>query len=441
MSFTAWTTAVGVLLVGISLASGWIRRLPMTHFAVYLAVGIGVGPWGLHLLDIDFLRDAAWLERLTEIALIVSLFTGGLKLRVPWRTTSWRVALRLAFPAMFLSIAATTAVAYGLLPLDWPQALLLAAALAPTDPVLASTVAVDNASDRDGLRVALSAEAGFNDGSAMPFLLLALALLQHPFSWALVGQWALVHLLWGVLGGFALGFGLGWAVGWASTRLRVKSPELAPGGLLALGLIALTYGVAQGIGVLGFIAVFAAGLGMRRIEVHVMQRQDGSPPPPAESLLGWSGNTRPGYDQAAGAVGKVLADALTLGSILELLLAPLLVLLIGIAVARHWTLDGVWVMLPLFFVIRPLTTWLVTVGMGLDWRRRLLLGWLGIRGIGGLNYVAYALVHGLVGSQARVVAGVTITVITLSVVLHGFSAQPLLAWRQRLLQRSGASPE
>jgi NhaP-type Na+/H+ or K+/H+ antiporter len=73
--------------------------------------------------------------------------------------------------------------------------------------------------------------------------------------------------------------------------------------------------------------------------------------------------------------------------------------------------------------------------MGLNWRRRLLLGWLGIRGIGGLNYLAYALMHGLDGAAARLVAGVVVTTITLSVVVHGFSAQPLLAWRRRRIER------
>src|SRR5690349_21928538 len=92
MGFLGWMAAIGALLMGMSLAAGWIRPLPLTQFAIYLAVGIAVGPWGLGLLEVDFLRDAGWLERLTEVALIISLFAGGLKLRVPWRARPWRVA-------------------------------------------------------------------------------------------------------------------------------------------------------------------------------------------------------------------------------------------------------------------------------------------------------------------------------------------------------------
>ena len=109
-------------------------------------------------------------------------------------------------------------------------------------------------------------------------------------------------------------------------------------------------------------------------------------------------------------------------------------LLLGIALARHWEPQAIPLALVLFVLIRPLATWLTTVGLRLNWRRRLLLGWLGIRGIGGLNYLAYALTHGLGGGAAPLLAGVAVTAITLSVVLHGFSAQPLLAWRRRRIE-------
>ncbi|MCX7513326.1 cation:proton antiporter [Frateuria hangzhouensis] len=442
MGFLGWMAAIGVLLVGMSLAAGWIRPLPLTQFALYLVVGVAVGPWGLHLLDIDFLADAHWLERLTEVALVVSLFAGGLKLRVPWRARPWRAARRLAFPGMALSIAGTALAAHLLLGLAWPLALLLAAMLAPTDPVLASAIAVDNAADHDGLRVTLSGEAGMNDGSAMPFLLLGLAWLHGALSWSALGRWALVELLWGVCVGIALGFGLGWLVGKLGTRLVSIGRDPGPGALLTAGLIAVTYAVAEAVGALGFLAVFAAGVGLRKVEVGVVQEHphprlphehDFTRTPPAEFVVRPAMDGGVDRDEPVEAVGQVVAEALTFGSVMEHLLGPLLVLLLGIALARHWEPQAWSIALVLFVLIRPLATWLTTLGMGLNWRRRLLLGWLGIRGIGGLNYLAYALVHGLDGSAARLVAGVAVTTITLSVVVHGFSAQPLLAWRRRRL--------
>jgi NhaP-type Na+/H+ or K+/H+ antiporter len=444
MGFLGWMAAAGVLLLGMSLAAGWIRPLPLSQFALYLAVGVAVGPWGLHLLDVDFLADGRWLLRLTEVALIVSLFVGGLKLRVPWRARPWRVARRLAFAAMALSIGGTALAAHALLGLDWPLALLLAAMLAPTDPVLASTLAVDSAADHDGLRFALSGEAGMNDGSAMPFLLLGLAWLQGGLSWDALGHWALVELLWGVGAGVALGFAFGWLVGKLGTRLVTMAREPGPGALLTAGLIAVTYAAAESIGALGFLAVFAAGVGMRKVEIGVVQEHPhpSVPPareltrtPPAEFVVRPALAGGPDRDEPVEAVGHVVAEALTFGSVMEHLLGPLLVLLLGIALARHWEPQAILLAAVLFVLVRPLATWLTTIGMGLNWRRRLLIGWLGIRGIGGLNYLAYALVHGLDGTPARLVAGVVVTTITLSVVVHGFSAQPLLAWRRRRIER------
>jgi len=440
MGFLGWMAAIGVLLMGMSLAAGWIRPLPVTQFALYLVVGVAVGPWGLQLLDVDFLVDAPWLARLTEVALVISLFAGGLKIRVPWRARSWRVARRLAFPAMVLSMGGTALVAHGLLGLTWPLSLLLAAMLAPTDPVLASAIAVDNAADRDGLRVALSGEAGMNDGSAMPFLLLGLAWLHGPLAWSALGWWALVELLWGIGAGVALGFGLGWLIGRLGTRLVTMGRDPGPGALLTAGLIAVTYAAAEAIGALGFLAVFAAGVGMRKVEVGVVQEyphprlpreRDFTRTPPAEFVVRPVMQGGLDRDEPVEAVGHLVAEALTFGSVMEHLLGPLLVLLLGIALARQWEPQALGVAAVLFVLIRPLATWLTTIGLGLNWRRRLLLGWLGIRGIGGLNYLAYALVHGLDGHAARLVAGVAVTTITLSVVVHGFSSQPLLAWRHR----------
>lgn len=442
MGFLGWMAATGVLLLGMSLAAGWIRPLPLTQFALYLVVGIAAGPWGLHLLAVDFLTDARWLERLTEVALVISLFAGGLKLRVPWRSRSWRVARRLAFPAMALSVGGTVLAAHLLLGLEWPLALLLAAMLAPTDPVLASTIAVDNAADHDGLRVALSGEAGMNDGSAMPFLLLSLAWLHGPLSLQALGHWALLELLWGVGAGIALGFALGWLVGRLGTHLVGMGRDPGPGALLTAGLIALTYAAAEAIGALGFLAVFAAGVGMRRVEVGVVQEhphprlhreRDVTRTPPAEFVVRPALDGGIDRDEPVEAVGHLVAEALTFGSVMEHLLGPLLVLLLGIALANHWQPRALPLAAVLFVLVRPAATWLTTGGMRLNWRRRLLFGWLGIRGIGGLNYLAYALTHGLDGAAARLVAGVAVTTITLSVVVHGFSAQPLLAWRHRRL--------
>jgi NhaP-type Na+/H+ or K+/H+ antiporter len=174
-----------VLLLGLALASAFLRRLPVSTAIIYLLVGVLVGPAGFGWLRLDLNQSSGWLERLTEVAVIVALFTCGLKLRAPLRSAPWRAAFVLAGPLMLLTIMAVAALSMWLLGLPPASALLLGALLAPTDPVLASAVSVDDASDRDRVRFGLSGEAGLNDGMAFPFVVLALLWAEHggPGGW------------------------------------------------------------------------------------------------------------------------------------------------------------------------------------------------------------------------------------------------------------------
>ena len=91
----------------------------------------------------------------------------------------------------------------------------------------------------------------------------------------------------------------------------------------------------------------------------------------------------------------------------------------------------------MFVVVRPVAVWLTTIGTRIPAPRRLLIGWLGIRGVGSLNYLAYAATHGLGTAQTTQVAGFVITVVALSIVMHGITTPSLMAWRQaRLRERA-----
>lgn len=118
---------------------------------------------------------------------------------------------------MPLGILAITAVGGLWLGLSWVAALLLAASLAPTDPVLASDVQVGppKSGEEDEVRFGLTSEAGLNDGYAFPFVHLAIALglaASTGEPWA--KQWLLHNVLWeisaGVLGGWLIGRLFGW---------------------------------------------------------------------------------------------------------------------------------------------------------------------------------------------------------------------------------------
>lgn len=436
LDFLGWLAVAGALLLLMALSSALFRRLPVTTSLVYLLCGIAIGPIGWNLISIDLLRDAHWAERLTEVAVIVSLFVSGLKIRVTPEKPEWRSAFLLAGPVMIVSIGAVALFGHYALGLAPGVALLLGSILAPTDPVLASSLSVSNAGDRDRLRYGLSVEAGLNDGAAFPFVILALLMMKTSLNLTNAGGWFLDRVLWAIPAGLAIGYLLGRLAGKLTIHLRSRHGDVdAPNDLLALALIALSYVAAEGVRGWGFLAVFAAGYGVRRAELAVVTEtphpdepprgEPDDPHPPAEELVGATVGEEE-LHQPAVAAGVVMHEVLTFGKTLERLLEFLLVILVGISIGSHWDVRGVLLGIALFLVIRPLASWIILSVAPTSRAQRALLGWFGIRGIGSLYYLCYAMTHGLDGSSSRTLTGLVITVVALSIVVHGTSAQPLL---------------
>jgi NhaP-type Na+/H+ and K+/H+ antiporters len=451
MSFLGWMAFGGAVLLLMALSSAYLRNLPISTSVVYLALGAAIGPLAAGWLQIDLRTDLPWFERLTEVAVIVALFVGGLKLRLPLRDPAWNAAYRLAGPVMLASVAGVALCAHLLLGLDPGTAILAGAVLAPTDPVLANMVKVDSAADRDRMRYGLSGEAGLNDGAAFPFVIFALLWREHggPGDW--IAGWTLHRLAWAVPAGLVLGFALGRVVGRFAIKLRSRQQDTgAPSDFLALALIALSYVGAEIIGAWGFLATFAAGVGLRHAELHVTretphpEHADGLPPaaeapaqgiaahPPPEHMVGANVGAEELREPAV-AAGVLVAETISFGDTAERMLEVLLVVLVGVLLSSHWSLRAIPLALLLMFVIRPLATHLLLVGSPTSRAQRHVMGWFGIRGIGSLYYLSYALSHGVTGGAAAALASVTISTIALSILLHGISARPILVRYERNL--------
>jgi NhaP-type Na+/H+ or K+/H+ antiporter len=443
----------GGLLLLMGLSSAYLRRLPVSISAIYLLLGLAIGPLGLGWLRIDLHESTAWVERLTEVALIVALFVGGLRLRLPLRDPAWLAARRLAVPTMLGTIAGVAVVAHWSLGFAAPLALLLAAVLAPTDPVLASAVAVNDAADHDRMRYGLSGEAGLNDGMAFPVVVFALSWGSEGDLGGWVGEWLLQRVIWGIPAGLLLGFVLGRGVGRLAIWLRARHRDTAaPSDFLALALIALSYVGAELIGAWGFLAAFAAGVGLRRAEVDVSHEtphpdrvgaREAAPAPvehelaepPAEHLVG-AGIEPEQLKEPAVAAGVMFAETVSFGDTAERLLEVMLVVIVGVALGVHWDPRSIPVAFALIFVIRPLIAPVMLIGTPTTTAQRWLMGWFGIRGIGSLYYLTYSLGHGVSGEAAREIAGITISVAALSILIHGMSTRPLLALYERRLAAS-----
>jgi sodium/hydrogen antiporter len=457
MTFLAWMALAGALLLFMALSSAYLRNLPISTSAIYLVLGIAIGPLGLDWIRIDLNEEVAWFERLTEIAVIVALFVGGLKLRLSLSDPAWIAARRLGGPIMLATIAGVALSAILMFDLDPATAVLLGALLAPTDPVLAGTVKVSSAADHDRMRYAVSGEAGLNDGLAFPFVFLALLWLEHGGLGNWVAGWALHRLLWAVPAGLLLGFMLGRGVGRLAIWLRSHQQDTgAPSDFLALALIALSYVGAESIGAWGFLATFAAGVGLRHAELHASRmtphpevaRKPRRPPKstdarmpdrPAEELVGASVEAEE-LKEPAVAAGVLVAETISFGDTAERLLEVLLVVVVGVLLATHWDVRAVPLALLLFVIIRPLSTWLLLMGTPTSATQRWLMGWFGIRGIGSLYYLSYAARHGLPGTAAADIAGLTISVVALSILVHGATATPLLARYEERLGKAAGLP-
>jgi sodium/hydrogen antiporter len=439
-TFLLWTALGGVLLLTLALASAFVQRLSVSTSVIYFGVGCLIGPWGLGLLRLDMTVASPWLEHLTELGVTLSLFIGGLRLRLSPRHRAWRAAYRLASIAMLGSIVGVAWIAWQWLGVEPATALLLGATLAPTDPVLAGDVTVGHSRERDRLRYALSGEAGLNDGAAFPFVILALSWLSSGSLWPLLGSWAVKDLLWAIPAGLAVGFLLGRFVGRLAITLSSRNRNTAaPNDFLALALIALSYTIAQVIGALGFLAVFAAGIGLRTAEIATVEESphpDAEDPsvqahPPAETLVAPNVVTAQELKEPAVAAGVLVAEVFSFGDTIERLLEVLLVVVVGLSLAQHWDARAVWLSAALFLVIRPAMTWLSLAGTPTTPLQRGLIGWFGIRGIGSVYYLAYSCTHGVRGATAQTLVDLALSVVAISLVAHGITSQSLMGWYER----------
>src|SRR6187200_3006830 len=266
MEIAAWSAVVGLLLIVMALGDSLLARLPLSTSMLYIGVGAVVSPLWLGWTTVSAQAQTRTLEQLAEIVVLLSLFGSGLKMSAGLRDGRWLLPLRLAIVSMLVTVALVAGVGVLALGLPLGAAILLGGILAPTDPVLASDVQVADAGDRDRLRFALTGEAGLNDGSAFPLVMLGLGLLGlhdiGSFGW----RWLAVDVLWAVSGGIVIGAVLGTAVGQLVLYLRRTHKEaVGLDNFLALGLVGLAYGAAGLAHAYGFLAVFAAGVALRRL--------------------------------------------------------------------------------------------------------------------------------------------------------------------------------
>lgn len=435
-----WFLLVGALLLVMGLTSTVLKRSPVTAAMIYLAVGLLVGPSVLNVFHFNPLKESALLETLTEIAVLLSLFSAGVKMPVPFTLVRWRTPIMLATVSVTLTVGMVAAYALYVLGLPLGAAVLLGAIVAPTDPVLATDVQIRHPGDRDQQRFTLTCEAGMNDGSAFPFVMLGLGLLGLHELGDFGLRWVLVDVLWATSGGIAIGVAAGVAlalVGWKLRRPPYQHELMDD--FLGLGLIGVVYGVAVMVDAWGFLAVFFAAVALRQTELKLAKAAL-QPVAGSVSAITHPADTEAPLDPEPEPAPMVSEGSLVFKEHLERLSVVMLVLLIGGTLfIDSWSWRAVGLALFLFLVARPLSVYIALLGTRTTWRIRGMTGWFGVRGIGSLYYLMYAIEQGLPEKIGLELIQLTLIVVTLSIVMHGISVKPLTEyfWRH---SKEGSTP-
>jgi sodium/hydrogen antiporter len=408
---------LGLAIVGLAaLLAAWIpaylARRPMSLPVVLVLLGSLLFLLPLGLASPDPRDHIELTERLTELGVIVALMGAGLKIDRPfgWRTWSstWRM-LAIAMPVTILLVAVIGATVAGL---SAASALLLGAVLAPTDPVLASDVQVGEPTLGEGaapnaeneVRFTLTSEGGLNDALAFPFVYAAIRIAEA--GWA-PSAWLFEWITWDLVGRIAIGVAVGWVVGHVLGVVAFRPPgrlsALAetPQGFVAVAATLLAYGTTELVQGYGFLAVFVAAVILRGTERHHEFHGD---------LHGFIEQTE------------------------NLLVVGLLLLFGGALVSgvlEGLTWQGAAVAIALVVVVRPISGQLALAGSSLTRPERLTISFFGIRGIGSIYYLAYALSATKFDGAPQLWAIVGLAMV-ISIATHGVTATPAM----RLLDRT-----
>ena len=438
MTFAAWSLVVGLMLITLVLSGTFLKRLPLSTAMLYLAAGVVLGPAGWSVLVVSPLNHALILERLTEVAVLISLFSVGLKLGLPLSDRHWLLPLRLAFLSMTLTVGLIAAVSMMVLGFSLGTAVLLGAILAPTDPVLASAVQVESSGDRDRLRFSLTGEGGLNDGAAFPFVMLGLGLMGLHDLGHLGWRWWAVDVIWATTGGLLIGGALGALIGTLVVYLRARHQEsIGLDEFLALGLMALTYGLAATFGTYGFLAVLAAGIALQRVKEQSRSVSQATTEPLTDlsaqphPLIGVQ---EPQADQSSADMNRAVRG---FNEQMEHVAELFIVLVVGAMLTfADLPANAVTFLALLLLVIRPAAVWLGLIGAPISRDQRFMIAWFGIRGIGSIYYLMYATNHGLPRPLAEQIVAITLAAVTLSIIMHGISVRPImrLYWKRKLPQ-------
>jgi NhaP-type Na+/H+ or K+/H+ antiporter len=416
------------ILAGIgftTLIMAWLpsisRRIKISGPIILLLIGFALAGLGLPIGWPDPLWADEGLMYFSEMIVIISLMGAGLKIGDNYSFKAWKRPLLLVFITMPLCMIAAYFLGQNFLFLSVPSSLLLAAVLAPTDPVLASETQLDDPERekeyKGKIRFALTGEAGLNDGLAYPFTYMAVLVAQAG-SWAAFDftDWMLdkffLKIIIGTIAGFAIGNAIGFILDKVHKHIGIKTFD----GFLALSLTLFSYGATELLHGYGFLAVFFTGLSLRH------------------------------YEKVSGDYKTKMHDFVH--EIERLLLVVWIILFGGSIINGMLSLTdwrGIVFAFAFVLIIRPLAGIIGMIGIKDSFKNKLAISFLGIKGIGSVFYLAWAFVQFDGFEHKNELYSITAYIILISVVIHGFTAPSIIEYFKRKTKQneneSGETPK
>jgi sodium/hydrogen antiporter len=397
--------AVGGLLLLLGLLGGLLKeRTPVSEPLIALIAGVLIGPAALGLLNLaDLGNQTLILEEAALVTLGVALVGVALRLPIGYSSSNWRLLFVLLGIVMPLMWIVGGLLAYLILGVPFWVAVLIGAIVTPTDPVVASSIVAGGVAERNlpaRLRHAISSESGFNDGLALPFVVLPVLVLTEPPG-EVLGHWLTHTILLEIVGGAALASLMGYLAGktlrWAERKETMERTSLLT---ISLALSLSVLGVTELLHLNGVLAAFVAGIVFN---------------------FAGSSDAKESQEEIQEAISRFFD-------------LPIFVLL-GMALPWQGWLDLGWrgpLLVVAVLVLRRLPTVLALRPLLGPLRGRardvLFLGWFGPIGAAALYYATFSLRE--TGIEEAWVVGSLI--ICASVVIHGVSATPLTKLYGRL---------
>lgn len=377
----------------------YTKKLKITYIIPLLLLGIIlylVGaplPWHKPLWELDSAKI------ISEVIVIISLMTTGLKIGVNYSWKDWKKPLSLIVITMPLFMVAIFLIAYLVFGLNGPISLLLAAVLAPTDPVLAGDLQLEEHQEEHkrntGVRYTLTAEAGINDGVAFPFVILAILWSQSGNLGAI--DWPhffAFYVLYKIVAGILIGALIGFLYSYIIHRHDNEATSKILSGFIAVAITFLSYGLAETAHSYGFLSVFATGIFLQ-------------------------------YFQKKRAVDRVESNMLEFIEETEKMMIVLWTIFFGGAlmsgILSYTDWSGIIFSLVIVLVLRPLLGYLAMLTTSLNTAKKWAIGFFGVRGIGSFFYISYALLHGNFVDY-NPIFGIASYVILFSIIIHGFTS-------------------